>query len=359
MAKKKEDDKTDELIDLMYEQVRKDYGEGILVGGSDVLDRKRQIIPIGPSLDILTGGILEGSVIGLAGAPKSGKTITALQIAANAQKPEYGSRRVFFVKIEGRLSEKHANEISGLNTKRPYFNIIQSEKGRILTSQDYLRIVTDIIKTVPGSVIILDSISALISEKELTEGVGVETRGGGAKLLTQFCNNVCNTIPINNSLLIGISHLYANTSGYGEAFIEKSCARWRHACDYRLRAKTAKAWMNGTKSIGLITTWHQAASPITPPNQTIDCYFRYGVGIDRVFEVMNFGINTGLVRKAGAWYSMPFMERHQELTDKPWDELKSQGQEGICQMLRDNPTWFEALDKEVKELATGCSAGDE
>lgn len=362
MAKKKEE--MDEFIDRIYAEVEKDYGKGILVGGSEVIDREQALIPIGPSLDILTGGILEGSFIGISGKPKTGKTITAMQIAANAQKPEFGSRPVFYAKVEGRISSVHTNAIKGLNTKKPHFNIIQSEEGRILTSKDYLQIMTAVLKTVKNAVLIIDSISALISEKELTEGVGVETRGGGAKLFTQFCNNVCNVVPINNSIVIGISHVYANTSGYGEAFLEKSAMRWQHACDYRLRSKTHKPWMDGTRNIGIITTWNCLASPITPPNQTIDSYFRFGVGIDRLYELINFGISIGLVKKAGAWYTMSFMQRHLDLlnVDK-WDDntekmVKSQGQEGLYQLLVNNPKWAEALDKEIQELAGGLTGSE-
>ena len=89
--------------------ITKKYGN-ILVNGAEVFQdlKDMQVIPVSPALDYaLGGGFREGTWIQMIGDPKSGKTTTALQFAANCQKKEYGERPLFYVNVEGRLSTKN------------------------------------------------------------------------------------------------------------------------------------------------------------------------------------------------------------------------------------------------------------
>src|SRR5688500_4409942 len=88
-------------LDKIEAQFKKDYGDNIIVDAEHILNHPPQIVPLSPKLDLAIGGVPEGSWITSSGAPKSGKTTTALSFAANAQKDENGGRFVYYLNIEG------------------------------------------------------------------------------------------------------------------------------------------------------------------------------------------------------------------------------------------------------------------
>jgi RecA/RadA recombinase len=161
----------------------------------------------------------------LTGQPKCGKTTTSLDFAANAQKPEYGSgsykdgRMVYYLNIEGRLKKRDLEGIPGLNLEK--FDVIGSQTGKILRAEEYLQIAERIINQEPGCVVIIDSYSALCTEAEITSDMDKMQRADGAKLLAKFCRKVANVIPVNKNIVIGITHLMGNPTGYGAEFKEK------------------------------------------------------------------------------------------------------------------------------------------
>jgi recombination protein RecA len=91
---------------MSIKEIQKKYGEGVLMDASFLLDEEKIVIPVSPAIDIaLRGGIPEGSVCTFSGKSGSGKSTTALQIAANAQKKEYGSRKIYYADVECRLKK--------------------------------------------------------------------------------------------------------------------------------------------------------------------------------------------------------------------------------------------------------------
>lgn len=346
MAKEKGEIPED-FTDRMYSEIQKDFGEGVLLDGNSVADEKKILIPLSPSLDIITsGGVMEGSFVGVTGNPKTGKTSLALTFAATCQLQEFGSRPVFYGNVEGRITKMHLKGIRGLNLAKPNFNIIRSIKGKILTAQEHLEVYCRILRNIPRCVLIIDSISALCDEREMTGGIGTETRGSGAKLFSQFLNLVSNVVPVQDSIVIGITHLMCNTSGMGAQYIEKATRRWHYQADYQLRTIMTEAWKSGEKQIGQIVKWACKCSKQGPPGMTVESHLRYGVGIDKLYETLNFGIAIGLVKKGGAWYSLDFL-------GKGKDTPKFQGLEKTYQAFLQNPEWEKVLHGEVLKLAGG------
>jgi recombination protein RecA len=311
-------------------------------------------------LDIITCGIEEGSWVGITGHEKHGKTTAALNFAASAQRPEYGSRPVFYDKVEGRLSMHHLQGIKGLNLERGRFNIIQSREGKILSQQDHLTILRNILSTVKNAVVIIDSISAYCTENELTEGVGHESRGGGAKLFSQWCRLMNQVVPVNKSVVVGITQLISNTSGMGAQYMERAARMWKYQCDYQLRAVAKSPWKVGETQIGLSVKWACNTSKLGPPGMTIESFLRFGVGFDKLFEVINLGMAAGLIQKGGAWLTLSFLEKpaYKHLLGGA-AAPKKQGTEKVYELLEQQPEWAAALEKEVLALAGGLVGSDE
>lgn len=328
----------------LKEDVTKTFGDDIILTGNAIVDKKNVIIPVSPSLDIvLNGGIPEGSFVVLTGQPKCGKTTTSLDFAATAQKPEYKgdlkeSRDVYYLNIEGRLKKRDLEGIPGLNLDK--FHVIGSQQGKILHAEEYLQIGEKIINEIPGCVLIIDSYSALCTEAEITSDMDKMQRADGAKLLAKFCRKVANVIPVNKNIVIGITHLMGNPTGYGAEFKEKSGQAIAYQTDIKLRAKTFKPWTLSAEStqIGQEIEWQVICSALGPPGGHITSYIRYGQGVDKYMEAITLASDIGLIHKGGAWYTLTSLE------DKP----KFQGTEKVRNFLLGKPEAYDELVKNIK-----------
>jgi recombination protein RecA len=328
------------------EDVTKTFGDNIILTGNAIIDRKSVIIPISPSLDIvLNGGIPEGSFVVFTGQPKCGKTTSSLDFAATAQRLEYAhssfkdGREVYYLNIEGRLKKRDLEGIPGLDLDR--FQVIGSQQGKILHAEEYLQIAEKIINEVPGSVVIIDSYSALCTEAEITSEMDKMQRADGAKLLAKFCRKVANVIPVNKNIVIGITHLMGNPTGYGAEFKEKSGQAIAYQTDIKLRAKSFKPWVLSADSnqIGQEIEWQVVCSALGPPGGNITSYIRYGQGIDKYMEAICLASDLGLIHKGGAWYTLT------GLPDKP----KFQGTEKVRMYLLENETAYKDLVSSIKD----------
>lgn len=353
----KKEESANDFNERIYRDIERDFGEGIMVAGEEAASKKSVAIPISPVMDILTsGGIEEGSWVGITGNEKTTKSCTALCIAANAQRPEYGSRPVYYDMVEGRLSIHHLKGIKGLDLSRGRFNIIQSREGKILSQEERLNILSNILRTVPGAVVIIDSISAYVTEKEQAGGVGTETRGGGAKIFSQWCRLNNQVVPVNRSIVIGITHLICDTGNPMAGKQERAARMWKYQCDYQLRTIVSQAWKAGEKQIGLKTQWVCKTSKSGPPGMKAESYFRFDTGIDRLYELITLGNAAGLVRKSGAWFALDVLKKpaYRDLIDGE-DVPKALGGEKLYRLLEEHPDWALALEKEVLAIAGGLS----
>jgi recombination protein RecA len=327
------------------EDVKKNFGTDIILSGNSIVDKESVVIPVSPSLDlVLNGGIPEGSFVIFTGQPKCGKTTTSLDFAATSQRPEYQGdlkkpRRVYYLNIEGRLKKRDLEGIPHLDLER--FDVIGSQQGKILHAEEYLQIAERIINEEPGSVIIIDSYSALCTEAEITSSMDKMQRADGAKLLAKFCRKVANVIPVNKNIVIGITHLMGNP-GYGTVeWKEKSGQAIAYQTDIKLKAKFFKKWnlSDDSPQIGQEVEWEVLCSALGPPGGTIKSYLRYGQGIDKQTELLSLSVDMGLIAKGGAWYTISTVE------DKP----KFQGMEKTRQYLVEHPEVYEDLWTKVKE----------
>lgn len=327
------------------EDIMKTFGDDILMSGSAIKEKQTVIIPLSPSLDmILNGGVPEGSFVVLTGQPKCGKTVTSLSLAATAMEPKYQGtlekpRHTYYLNIEGRLKKRDIEGINGLDLDR--FTLIGSTQGKILHAEEYLQIAERIINQEPGSIIIIDSYSALCTEAEITSDMNKMQRADGAKLLAKFCRKVANVIPVNKNIVIGITHLMGNPTGYGAEFKEKSGQAIAYQTDIKLRAKRFSPWLLGKENtqIGQEVEWQVVCSALGPPGATTKSYIRYGEGIDRAMELFNMAVDIGVVSKGGAWYTFSDIE------DKP----KFQGAEKARDFILGNPEIYEKLSTQVNE----------
>lgn len=333
MAKKKEESLTpDEITNSVVAAIEKAHGEGVLMDASSLKTEKESIANISTSIDIISsGGIKKGTWLGLTGPKKCGKSIFGLSVGKELQRPEHGNCTIWYAKVEGRLSEKHLN-IPGLITTPDRFRIIGSSKDKKMSAEDYIFCFEQILQ-IPNVVLIIDCISSLVEEKVLKEArVGSSTRGGAAKLFTQFLDRNCDVVPNNGAVVVGITRQIANTGGHpnGPETVEKCAKAWQYQCDYAFETySTGKNWYKDeskTVNQGIITRWYCKSSDLGPPGLTMESYFRFGAGYDAIYEAVLLGDVTKVITQKGAWYSLDWA-----------DGVKAQGIEKMCTLLRNEP----------------------
>jgi recombination protein RecA len=335
MSKKQDDSIVVEDVDIipqLKKEINKKYETNVLINAQEIVDNERQVVSVSPALDIaLGGGIPSGSWLLLSGTPKCGKSTLALQIAANAQK--YG-KDIFIGNVEHRLNKKEFQGIHNLDISKVH--VIQSQKNKILMSQDFLQEFTNIIKTVANCVLIIDSSSALCAQNEYASDSTASFRNEGPKLLANFCRKNASVVPVQNIILIVISHLLANTSGYGSPFYEDGGNKLQYQGDIKLRCSSFQKWelTKGDEStrVGQVVTWNILTSSLGPPGGKVQTYLRYGYGIDNAKELIGLGLDFGIIEKNGpAWYV--------------FSGEKFQGEEKLRNFLLENPAKLEELQQ--------------
>ena len=157
------------------------HGENIVRSGDAMVSDKHEMVSVSPLIDVnIGGGIPEGSVVLLAGDEKCGKTVTALQICKNAQ---LMGKNIYYLNIEARLKSRDLEGIEGLDLEK--INVVSSYReddsegnlvqSKILSGEEWLSFAENFIHNDPGCVIVLDSISQIVTERQLQADIGVQT----------------------------------------------------------------------------------------------------------------------------------------------------------------------------------------
>lgn len=337
--------------------------DGVMIGAQSLAEKDTQIIPVSPAADIgLSGGIPEGSWVAFSGKEKSGKTTLALHIASKAQQVANGQRPTFLLDVEHRIKPMHLKGIKGLKlaedqNDRTGLRVIRSTQSKIMSAEEFLTGATNIIKDNPGCVLIIDSTSALCSQKEQISSISGSTRALGPKMLAAFCRQMGPVVPVNDAIVISIQHLIANTSGFGPSQWEDSGRKIQYQGDVKLRAKTVKAWEDEGIQIGQAVDWSVMWSALGPPGGSINSWIRYGIGIDETRELMDLAMDFGLLRASGSWIYLDYLlEEEHEAVDAFCEgkerekALKAQGANQTYDLLAKNEIFSAILYSKIKEV---------
>lgn len=312
----------------------KKYDNDILVGGSSLIDDPPELISISPRIDLLlNGGITSSSWINILGAAKLGKSSISLRMAAQAQKKGYF---VLYVNAEHRLKKMNLEGTHGLIYDDPEkFMILQSSRDKVLTGQDFLIIIEDILKNFDKVICIIDSISSLSHPKQVEEGTGTYTRGGMGVLVSQFINNCAPLVCQRKHIMIVIQQMYNNTGGYGKTKLASGGTKVTYQGDCILEAKSKTELKSGEKIIGhSIELCCECSSNGTIPFTKTDAYMRYGYGIDPELELVEMGKEFGVIEGSG-WLN--------------YKDTKIQGLANFAAELRKNKELYESIQSDVNK----------
>ena len=338
MAKKKKEEDSSEKIgkDEIDGVLNKKFG-GVFLSADYLKSQRKTVIEISPTIDMmLGGGIPSGSFVVISGKPGLGKSTLCLSFAAEAQKNGF---KVYYLNVEGRLKTRDVNGIYGLDLSQDKFEIIGSVKGKILSGEEYLDILLSLVETKENCVFIVDSVSQLCSSGRHAANIADRFRDDIPLMLASLTKRVSNILPVNNNILMCITHIIANQGGMpGSATtMEASGQKIQYQADVKMKATWAEAHEVKEKQVGQLVHWECSKSAIGPPGGKCTSLLRYGIGIDKYYDLLSMCVDIGLIKKSGSWFQFP-------------DESKFQGLENAAEALKANPDVYNQIHKSFKEL---------
>lgn len=338
MAKKKTPLSIDSSIDIT-ESIIKQFGN-IMMNANVLKDQAPQVIKTTPQMDLmLSGGVPEGSFVVVSGPPGLGKSAMSLHIAGNAQRvpSEWGDREVFYFDIEGRLKDRDVYMNLNLDTSPEKFHLIRSTRDKIMMGEEFVEIGEKLIKHKPGCVFIFDSFSALCTKARHEGNIGDRFRDDSPLLLSAFCKRISQIIPVNKSIVIGITHRIANQGPGMSQWTEASGQKIQYQADVKIKGLFDRGWNSGNEQIGQEVHWECEKSALGPPHRKAMCRLRYKHGFDQEAEIYDLATEFGVIRTAGAWAKI----------DYKGEELKFNGLEKCCQELKANKDLYDYIYSKI------------
>lgn len=337
---------TDTNVDI-ENAIIKDFG-AVFMPADRLKEKPPVVIPTTPSMDImLGGGIPDGSFVVVSGPPGLGKSAFSLHVAGNAQKldSEFGPRKVFYFDIEGRIKERDLFSNHNLDTSEDKFRLIKSSTEKIIDGEEFMDIGERLVRHKRGCVFIFDSLSALCTRARYEGEIGDRFRDDTPLLLSNFCKRIAQIIPVNKSIVIGITHRIANQGPGMSKWTEASGQKIQYQADVKIKGTHATDWMSGDAQIGQDVFWECEKAALRGPGGKATSKLRYKHGFDEEAELALQGIELGFIKKNGAWYVLPPDENGVE-------PPKLNGQEKLANYIRENERvqlWIRQKLREIYE----------
>lgn len=315
-------------LKLTMDKINKDFGEGSIMRLGDKPMGNVEAIPTGSlGLDYALGigGLPRGRIVEIYGPESSGKTTVALHVVAEAQKR---CGNCAFIDVEHAFDETYAKAI-GVNIEE--LHLSQPDYG-----EQALEEANRLIDSGAFSVIVIDSVAALVPKSELEGEMGDSKMGLQARLMSQACRKLTGTISKTNTICIFINQLRSTIGNMYQPEVTTGGNALKFYASVRLDVRRIAQLKDGEEAYGNRVKVKVVKNKVAPPFKNCEYDIIYGEGIDKIGELVEVASNLGIIKKAGAWYS--------------YNETKlGQGKETAKQLLKDHPSLLDEITKLTKE----------
>ena len=323
---KREMDKA-KALESALAQIERQFGKGsIMKLGSDnpVMDIEATSTgSLGLDIALGIGGLPQGRIIEIYGPESSGKTTLTLHVVAEAQKK---GGVCAFVDAEHALDPQYAKKL-GVNLDE--LLISQPDTG-----EQALEIVDTLVRSGAVSLIVVDSVAALVPKSEIEGDMGDMQMGSQARLMSQAMRKLTASIGRSNCMVIFINQIRMKIGVmFGNPETTTGGNALKFYASVRLDIRRTGAIKDRDEVIGNATRVKVVKNKVSPPFKEVEFDIMYGEGISKVGELVDIGVKAGVVEKSGSWYSYK-------------DERIGQGRENAKTFLKQNPSI--ALDIEDK-----------
>lgn len=328
-------------LDTAILQLEKKYGSGTIMRLGDNNALNVEAISTGSiTLDCATGigGFPRGRIIEVYGPESSGKTTLALHVVAEAQK--LGGEAAF-VDAEHALDPVYAKNL-GVDVDS--LLVSQPDNG-----EQALEIVEALARSGALDVIIVDSVAALVPRAEIDGDMGDSHVGLQARLMSQALRKLAGVISKSNTIIIFINQLREKVGVvYGNPEVTTGGRALKFYASIRVDVRRIEQLKgSGGEFIGSRTRAKIVKNKVAPPFKTAEFDIMYGEGISKVGEIVDLGVNYGIIKKSGAWFS--------------YGETRlGQGRDNVKNLFKNDKALSDEIEKQIREkMAEEHSAGDE
>ena len=323
-------------LQLTIDKLEKSYGKGVVMKLSDNQLDGIEVIPTGSlTLDIAlgAGGFPKGRVVEIYGPESSGKTTLAMHAIAQAQKM---GGMAAIIDAEHAFDKGYAEKL-GIDTSN--LLISQPDDG-----EQGLEIADHLIRSGAIDIIVIDSVAALVPKAELEGDMGDSKMGLHARLMSQALRKLTASISRTNCVVIFINQLREKIGVmFGNPETTTGGNALKFYASVRLDIRRISTIKDGMDNIGNRTRVKVAKNKVAPPFRLAEFDIIYGEGISKDGEILDIGVDYGLVKKSGSWFS--------------YNDVKlGQGRDAVKQVLKDNPELAEEIEAKIKEKAFAASA---
>ena len=320
----------DQALEQALKLIEKEFGKGSVMRLGDEVDQKIEVIQSGSiSLDkaLGVGGYPKGRIIEIYGPESSGKTTFALHAIANAQK---NGGYAAFIDAEHALDPVYAKAL-GVDVE----NLILSQPD---SGEQALEIAEALIKSGSIDIIVIDSVAALVPEAELNGDMGDSHVGLHARLMSQAMRKLAGIINKTKCIAIFINQIREKVGVmFGNPETTTGGRALKFYASVRLEIRKGEAIKDGTTVLGNRTNIKVVKNKVAPPFKTAEVDIIYGKGISYVGEIVDLGVNAGIIQKAGAWFSYE-------------GNKIGQGRENTKEFLLNNPEILNKIDEQIRSL---------
>ena len=310
-------------------KIEKDFGKGSIMRMGDEKIENVEVIPTGSlGLDVAlgVGGYPKGRIIEIYGPESSGKTTLAIHAIAEAQKQ---GGIAAFIDAEHAFDRFYAEKL-GVDVDNLW--ISQPDNG-----EQALQIADQLISSSAVDILVVDSVAALTPKKEIEGDMGESAVGLQARLMSQALRKLTATIAKTNTCCIFINQLREKIGMmFGNPETTTGGNALKFYSSVRLDIRRVTSVKDGDNIIGNHVRVKVVKNKVAPPFRKSEFDIMFGVGINKIGEIVDLGVEYNIIQKSGSWFSYN-------------GSKLAQGREATMTLLRDNPELCEELESLIKQ----------
>jgi len=319
----------DKALELALAQIDKQFGKGSVMRLGEEGRAPIEVIPTGAiALDVALGigGLPKGRVVEIYGPESSGKTTVALHAVANAQK---AGGIAAFIDAEHALDPEYAKKL-GVDTDA----LLVSQPD---TGEQALEIADMLVRSGALDILVIDSVAALVPRAEIEGEMGDNHVGLQARLMSQALRKITGALNASGTTAIFINQLREKIGVmFGSPETTTGGKALKFYASVRLDVRRIETLKDGGEPVGNRTRVKVVKNKVAPPFKQAEFDILYGKGVSREGSLIDMGVDQGILRKSGAWYTYE------------GDQL-GQGKENARKFLLDNPDIANEIEKRIKD----------